>query len=100
MQTKKSVRSAQAGESPAELGDLVEQSIPGDVDPRTNEEVQRDEAITAHYIEVVDAYGNVSAEHNADGICEHCHAAEGVRLGKKVRCPDCVEQIMDGRLLL
>jgi len=100
MQTKKSVRSAQAEKSPAQLADLVEQSIPGDLDPRSNEEVQRDEATRAHYIQVMDAYGKVWPEHIADGICEHCHAAEGVRIGKKVRCPECVERIMDGRLSL
>ncbi len=100
MQTKKSVQSAQAGKSPAKLSDLVAQSILGDIDPRSNKEVQRDEAIRAHYVQVMDAYGKVWPEHIADGICEHCHAAEGVRIGKKVRCPDCVDRIMDGRLLL
>ena len=100
MQTKKSVQSAQAEKSPAELADLVKESIPGDLDPRSNKEVQRDEAITAHYIEVMGAYGELWPEDVAERICEHCQAAEGVRIGKKVRCPDCVDRIMDGRLLL
>lgn len=99
MQTKKSVRSAQAGQSPAELADLVKGSVPGEVEPRSNEEAQRKEAIGPHYVQVMDAYGNVRRERIADGICEHCHAAEGVRIGDKVRCPDCVDRIVEGRLL-
>jgi len=52
-----------------ELADLVEQSIPGDLEPRSNEEVQRHEAIRAYYVQVMDAYGKVWPGHIADGSC-------------------------------
>jgi len=50
--------------------------------------------IKKRYVSYIDAWGKRHREHVADGICQECGKAEGVQIGDKIRCPDCVDKII------
>jgi DNA-directed RNA polymerase subunit RPC12/RpoP len=50
--------------------------------------------IKKRYIEYIDAYGIHHRKHEADGVCQMCGKSEGIQIGDKIRCPECVDKLV------
>jgi len=50
--------------------------------------------IKKRYYVYIDCYGKLHREHRADGVCQMCGKSEGVVLGDRIRCRECVDKII------